>query len=129
MAITNATPVLLQLGTQLRWMILIDTSGSPQTTTASSVAVTGSDVDCALAVTLSYTITNSGGANGITWSVTAGNASDFSDEQTVQNAANVAFGATGTFTVTNPPYRYYRAKCLDQVGGSHSTVFVKGVAK
>lgn len=67
--------------------------------------------------------------NDLKWTVYGANASDYSDEQEVQAEAVVAAAATGTYTVAQAPYAYYRAKIKANVGGSQGTATVRGIAK
>jgi hypothetical protein len=91
--------------------------------------VAGSLIDAQFSNTVSYTILNKDGANGITWQVLAANSSDFSDSVVAQAGANVAAAGVGTFSTNPALYRYYKVQVKDQVGGSHAIVQVRGIAR
>jgi predicted RNA methylase len=107
---------------------VIGTTGAlAQASTASTVVVTGSDVDMRAYKTLSYTI--SVVTFAVSWSVFGANVSDYSDEVAVLSATSVAAAASSSYTVTNAPYAYYRIKIIDTVGGSHGTATINGLGK
>lgn len=98
-----------------------------QASTASDAVVSGSEMDIRMWKSISYTIKVI--TNAVTWTVFGANASDYSDEVIVQNAASVAADASGSYAVTQASYAYYRVKIRDTVGGSHGTATVVGLAK
>lgn len=67
--------------------------------------------------------------NDVKWTVYGANISDYTDEVAVQSEATITAGAVGTYAVTQAPYRYYRAKIKDAVGGTHGTVTLNGIVK
>lgn len=103
------------------------TGALSQASTASTVVVTGSDMDATQFASVSYTIKVI--TNDVGWSVFGANVSDFTDEVAVQAATQVVAGAAGSYSVAQAPFRYYRVKVIDQVGGSHGTATVNGVRK
>ncbi len=78
-------------------------------------------------LSLAYTIAVI--TNHLKWTVYGANEPDYSDEQVVQAEATVNADATGTFTATIAPYRYYRVKIKAAAGGSQGTATVRGIAK
>jgi len=103
------------------------TGALSQASTASTVAVTGSDLDATQFSSIAYTIVIA--TNAVKWSVFAANVSDFSDEVAVLSATTVASGAASSYSAALAPFRYYRVKIIDDSGGSHGTATVNGVAK
>lgn len=99
----------------------------PQTSTASTVVVAGAEMDVTQFPVLSYTA--KAATNDIDWSVFGANASDYSDEVAVLTATKIAAGANASYTTANAPYRYYRVKVIDDVGGTHGAITVSGCAK
>lgn len=99
----------------------------PQTSTASTVVVTGAEIDATQFRSVCYTAIVA--THDVDWSVFGANASDYSDEVAVLAATKIAAGASGSYTVAQAPYRFYRVKCIDDVGGTHGTITVNGVAK
>lgn len=98
-----------------------------QLSTASTVVVTGSEMDARPWQSLAYTVVVA--TNAIKWSVWAANASDYSDEVAVLSAATVASGATSSYATTQAAYSYYRVKITDDSGGVHGTATIRGVMK
>jgi hypothetical protein len=127
--ITNATPSSISQGTQQGQVILVDTSGAPYTTTDALSFVPGSDIDSTLFSTLGLTIQNTGGTNTISFTVTGGNRSDFSDELTVQTSTDVGPNAANGYSTFFAPFRYYRVKAKSKTAGNASTVQVAAVLK
>lgn len=100
---------------------------SPAALLSTNSYVALAPIDTGPWLTLAYTIAVI--TNAVTWEIYGANASDYSDEQIVQVGASVAAAATGTFTATQAPYRYYRVKIKSTVPGSHGTATVRGIAK
>ena len=98
-----------------------------QTSTASTVVVTGSGLDTGPHLTVAYTVVVA--TNAIKWSVFGANSSDYSDEVAVLAAATVASGARSSDPATPAPFRYYRVKIIDDSGGVHGSATVRGIAK
>ena len=66
----------------------------------------------------------------VDWSVFGANVSDYSDEVAVLAATKIAsFRANASYTASPAPYRYYRVKVIDDVGGTHGAITVNGIAK
>jgi hypothetical protein len=106
---------------------LVTGAAGPQTSTASTVVVSGSEIDATQCKTVCYTAVAA--TNDVDWSVWGANASDYSDEVAVKTATKITAGATDSYTATPPAWRYYRCKVIDDVGGTHGTITVYGVAK
>ncbi len=106
---------------------LVTGAVGPQTSTSGTVVVSGAEVDATQCRSLSYTAVCA--TNDVDWSVFGANASDYSDEVAVKAATQIAAGANDSYTVSPPPFRFYRVKVKDHVGGTHGTVTVNGVAK
>lgn len=98
-----------------------------QTSTASFADHVGSKIDAGLRTTVAMVIKNTGGANGLSWQV-LGSIDDVTYVE-AQASANVAFGASGTFTTNPALYRYYKIQIKDQVGASHTTATASVIAK
>lgn len=98
-----------------------------QASTASTAVVTGSELDAGPHLTACYTIKVA--TNAVKWSVFGANASDYSDEVAVLSATTVASGAASSYAASPAPFRYYRVKVIDDSGGSHGSVTVRGIAK
>jgi hypothetical protein len=106
---------------------LVTGAVGPQTSTASTVVVTGAEIDSTQCRALSYTAICA--TNAIKWSVFGANVSDYSDEVAVKSATTISGGANDSYSVSPPPFRYYRVKVVDDSGGTHGTITVNGVAK
>lgn len=113
--------------TGARLVEIEDTGTVTQTSTASTVVVTDSDLDARAYQTVAYTIKVT--TNAIKWSVFGANESDYSDEVAVLAATTVASGASSSYTAAPAPFLYYRVKIIDDSGGVHGDVSVRGVAK
>ncbi len=98
-----------------------------QISTASVVAVTGSEIDARAWRSVAYTVAVA--TNTVQWWVYGANASDYSDEVIVDGPSDVAAAAADSYAVEQAPYAYYRVKIIDKVGGTHGTVTVRGIAK
>lgn len=98
-----------------------------QTSTASTVVTTGSEIDARPWRSLSYTIVVA--TQAVKWSVFGANASDYSDEVAVLAATTVAAGATSSYASTQFPYAYARTKLIDDSGGVHGVATIRGFAK
>lgn len=98
-----------------------------QTSTASTVVTSGSEIDARPWTSVCYTVVCA--TNAIKWSVWGANASDYSDEVAVLAAATVASGASSSYTVAQAPFGYYRTKVIDDSGGVHGVATIRGIAK
>lgn len=63
------------------------------------------------------------------WTVYGANLSDYSDEVVVQAEAVVAADAVGSYTTTQAPFGFYRAKVANNAGGVVGTAQVQAYAK
>ena len=95
--------------------------------TASTVVVTGSEMDVRGWRSIAYTIVVA--TQAVKWSVFGANASDYSDEVAVLSATTVAAGASSSYSNSLAPFAYYRVKTIDDSGGVHGTSTVRGIAK
>lgn len=98
-----------------------------QAGTDSTVVVAGSEIDGTTWDTISYTIKVT--TFGLTWSVFGANVADYSDETAVLTPTAVASGNTGSYISIGLPFRFYRAKIVNTVGGSNGNAVVNGIAK
>jgi len=89
--------------------------------------VTGSKIDTYSQKLVSYTCTNTDGANSIDWKVLASNDDTIYVE--AQAEATLAPAAIGTYTSTAAPYRYYKVQVKATVGGAQGDADVSGLAK
>lgn len=109
-------------------MNVIGSVSPVQTSTNDYALVQGSILNATRALSVSYTIVNTGD-NSITWQVMAGNASDLSDGIVTQAPAAVAADATGSYSVYPAPFKYYGVQIKSTSGGSHGEGSVRGAAK
>jgi hypothetical protein len=90
-------------------------------TTASDFGVLAdSNLDVRGWRSVAYTLTAA--CRGADWRVMADNASDFGAEVIVQASATVASAATGSYSITNAPYLYYRVNVRSTAAASPSEV-------
>lgn len=89
-----------------------------QTSTASYVDFAGSKVDAGNSSSLVMTLLNTHATLTIKWKVLASN-DDVTYVEAQAEATVAANGAVGTFTTTQPIYRYYKMQILD--GSGHAT--------
>jgi hypothetical protein len=99
----------------------------PQVSTAATVVVAGAEADMTQWRTLSYTAVVV--TNAVTWSVWGANTPDYSDEVAVLAPVSIGAGNNSNYSVSPAPYRYYRVKCIDTVGGTHGSITVNGLAR
>ena len=102
-------------------------SPAEQETTDAYADVTGSKIDTYSQKLVSYIIKNTDGANSLDWKVLASN--DDTTYVEAQAEASVAAGASGTYTSTAAPYRYYKVQVKATVGGSQGDATLHGLAK
>ena len=98
-----------------------------QETTNTYADVTGSKIDTYSQKLISYIIKNTDGANSLDWKVLASN--DDSTYVEAQAEASVAAGASGTYTSTAAPYRYYKVQVKATVADSQGDATLHGMAK
>jgi hypothetical protein len=103
------------------------TGAIAQASTNATVVVAGAEIDATQYQSVAYTIVVV--TNDVKWSVWGANAADYSDESAVLAAAAVTAGTSSSYTSSVAPFRYYRVKIIDSVGGTHGTATVNGVAK
>lgn len=108
--------------------ILNSVSATP-TTTNTNTLVSGSILNATNALSVSFTVKNTGGSNSLSYEVIGGNTSDLSDGVVVQNSATVAAGAIGSYAVQVTPFAYYGIKVVSTSAGNHTTGLVSGKAK
>jgi len=96
------------------------------TTTASDMAVLdGSELDTRAWRSIDYTL--SVFTHSADWQTFGDNASNFGAEVAVSASATVASAATGSYTIANAPYQYYRIKVRSTVAGSPADVSLYGL--
>jgi hypothetical protein len=106
---------------------LVTGAVGPQTSTNATVVVTGAELDVTQYKTVAYTAIAA--THDVDWSVFGANAADYSDEVAVLAATKITAGSNASYTANPAPYRYYRVKVIDDVGGTHGTITVNGIAK
>jgi len=99
-----------------------------QASVNTNTLVAGSTVDATMALSVSFTIENSG-AESIDYEVIAGNLEDLSDATVVQASATLVSGAFGSYAVSIAPFSNYGIMIASTVGGSHGEATVHGRAK
>ncbi len=104
-----------------------DTGILTQTSTAGTVAVTGSTIDARQWLTIVYTIIVA--THDVDWSVWGANSADYSDEVQVLAPVKVTAGSNSSYTANPAPFAYYRVKIIDDVGASHGLCTVRGICK
>lgn len=77
----------------------------------------------------SYAVTLIASVQDVKWTVYGANASDYSDEVAVQSEATVAAGAVGSYSTTQAPFAYYRAKVKNAAAGVVGTAALQAVGK
>ncbi|MEK7765266.1 MAG: hypothetical protein AAB368_03415 [bacterium] len=121
MTLTN-----LEFGTLSRAADQVTPAAQASTNTLTVVA--GSALDASVFGSLGYTMKNTG-AQSINYEVWAGNASDFSDEVQIVSATTILAGAAASYSVSPPPFRYYRVKEKSTVNDLHGAMTLRGVAR
>lgn len=98
------------------------------TTTDSFADLTGAIIDAANYESLAIVFKNTGGSNGASWKILG--SIDGVTYVEVVASANVAAGATGTpYTVSIPPYRYYKVQAKAQSAGNQTTAVAHIIGK
>jgi len=98
-----------------------------QASVNAETVLAGSEIDARMWRSIAYTIAII--TAGVKWAVYGANAADYSDEQAVQALTNVAAAATGTYTVAQAPYAYYRVKIASNVADTPGAATLRGIAK
>lgn len=84
-----------------------------QASTNSFVDVADGLIDTLYRSSLAIIMKNTHGSNGLSWKILG--SIDGSVFVEVVSSANIAFGAVGTaYTVSNPPFRYYKTQIKSQ---------------
>jgi len=100
-------------------MKIFNRAEAVQASTNTNTLVSDSVLNATNAMSVSFTIENSG-ANSIDWEVVAGNLADLSDATVVQAAATVASGAFSSYAVQIAPFEFYgiriESTTTDQAG-------------
>ena len=109
-------------------MIILRSVNSVVNTTDVDTLDEGSILDATNAMSVSYTVLNSGDES-LDYTVVAGNASDLSDAVVVQNSATLASGACGTYALTISPYCFYGIFLISTVEETPSEATIKGRTK
>lgn len=100
-----------------------------QATTNSWADVAGSTLDTLHCGSVSYTIRNTHGANGLNWRVVASNDATFAASVEAQASALVAAGAAGSYSATVAVWRYYKVQVQSAVADNAAAAVVVGLAK
>lgn len=108
--------------------ILYGVSATP-TTTNTNTLVSGTILNASAALSVSFTIKNTGGSNSLSYEIIGGHTSDLSDGVVVQASANVAAGAVGSYAVSVAPFTFYGIKVVSTSAGNHTTGSILGKAK
>lgn len=103
------------------------TGAVQQASTNATANVAGVEIDATQYRTVCYTIAVA--THDVDWSVFGANSADYSDEVAVLAATKVAAGANSSYSASPAPFRYYRVKIIDDVGGTHGTATVNGICK
>lgn len=99
-----------------------------QNSTNSFADITGGEIDTLYSDSLAIIMKNTHGSNGLSWKILA--SIDGTNYVEVVASANVAAGALGTaYTITNPPFRYYKTQIKSQVNDSVAQGTVQLIAK
>jgi len=99
------------------------------TTTNTNTLISGSILNASAALSVSFTIRNTGDTNSLSYEVIGGHASDLSDGVVVQASANVAAGAVSSYAVSTAPFTFYGIKAVSTSAGNHTTGSILGKAK
>lgn len=99
------------------------------TTTNTNTLVSGSILNASAALSVSFTIRNTGDSHTLSYEVIGGNVPDLSDGVVVQNSANVTHGNVGSYATQVAPYAYYGIKVVSTANNSHTTGSIFGRAK
>lgn len=99
------------------------------TSTNTNTLVAGSILNATNALSVSFTVKNTGDTNSISYEVIGGNASDLSDGVVVQASANLAAGVVGSYGIQVAVFSYYGIKIVSTLAGNHSTGSILGKAK
>ena len=103
------------------------TGAVTQVSTSGTVVAAGSEMDATQYKTVAYTITIA--THDVDWSVFGANVSDYSDEVALLAATKVSAPGVSSYTAALAPFRYYRVKIIDDVGGTHGTATINGIMK
>jgi len=108
--------------------ILSGVSATP-TTTNTNTLVAGSVLNASNALSISFTVKNTGDTNSLDYEVIGGNAPDLSDGVIVQASATLAAGAVGSYGIQVAPFAYYGIKVISTSSGNHTTGSILGKSK
>lgn len=108
--------------------ILNGVSATP-TTTNTNTLVADSILSAGNALSVSFTVKNTGDTNSLSYEVIGGNAPDLSDGVVVQASAALAAGAVGSYGVQVAPFAYYGIKVISTSAGNHTTGSILGKGK
>lgn len=108
--------------------ILNSVSATP-TSTNTNTLVAGSILNATNALSISFTVKNTGDTNSISYEVIGGNTSDLSDGVVVQASAALAAGVVGSYGIQVAPFAYYGIKVVSTSAGNHTTGSILGKAK
>lgn len=109
-------------------MNVLSLSNSVVATTDDLTLDSGSIVNATSALSVSFTIVNSGDES-MDYVIVAGNTSDLSDAVVVQSSAELASGAVGSYAVQVAPFLYYGVQVGSAAPSTPSEATIKGRAK
>lgn len=98
------------------------------TSTNTNTIVSGSILQAYNAMSVSFTVTNSG-SESLNYEIVAGNEPDLSDSVVVQNSATLASGAVGAYSNSIAAFSYYGVNLQATTPDAFSTVIILGRAK
>lgn len=110
-------------------MNVLNSVNSVTATTNDNTLDTDSILQAWNAMSVSFTIKNTGDTNSLSYEVIGGHTSDLSDGVVVQASDNVAAGAVGSYAVSTAPFTFYGIKIVSTSAGNHTTSSILGRAK
>lgn len=99
------------------------------TSTNTNTIVSGSILQAYNAMSVAFTVKNTGDTNSVDYQIIAGHTSNLSDGVVVQNTATLTQGTVGSYSVQVAAFSYYGVKIVSTSAGNHTTVSVLGRSK
>ena len=99
------------------------------TSTNTNTIVSGSILQAYNAMSVAFTVKNTGDTNSVDYQIIAGHTSDLSDGVVVQNTATLTAGSVGSYSIQIAPFSYYGVKIVSSSIGNHTTALIFGKAK
>lgn len=109
-------------------MNIVGSVSSVQASTNTNVVMVGSVMNATRALTVSFTMQNTG-VQSIQWQVRGGNLADLSGGAIVQAAATVTAGSFATYSTATAVYKFYGVFIESTVDDSHGEGTLVGIAK